>query len=487
MPRTSWIGARVIKRRLATILAADMAGYSRLMEAGEEDVIARQNCHFKELIAPAISAAQGRIVKTTGDGLLAEFTSAGEAVRCALDIQTAMAEREAGSSEDRRIRYRIGINIGDVVIADDDIFGDDVNVAARLEQMAEPGGVCISQMVHQLVQRHLPETFADLGSQSVKNIARPIRVWQWTPQIRAPYRDADDTARTQQIGFCLSPDGVQIAHATVGLGPAVFKAPNWLNHLEYDWSSPIWGPLLQEISRHNRLVRFDQRGNGLSDWDAAEISEAAMQQDMDTVIAACGLKKFAVFAISQGCAIAVRYASRHPERVSCIVMISGFARGALKRGSSDQAALHAATTDIIRLGWGSPNPAYRHLFTENFIPDASPAQKAGFDELQRVASSPENAARINDMNANVDVTDLARNLSVPVLVLHCEGDNRVPLEEGRRLAALIPGARFVTLPGNNHALVPGTPSYDLFIAEFHRFVGKHASDSDTDGDFPASG
>ena len=161
----------------------------------------------------------------------------------------------------------------------------------------------------------------------------------------------------------------------MGKGPAVLKAPNWLNHLEYDWSSLIWGPLLQEVARHNRLVRFDQRGNGLSDWDAPEISEDAMQQDMEAVIAATGLKRFAILAISQGCAIAARYAARHPEQVSCIVMMCGFARGALKRGSTEQAALHAATTDIIRLGWGAPNPAYRHMFTENFIPDASPAQK----------------------------------------------------------------------------------------------------------------
>ena len=462
-----------------------MAGYSRLMEAGEEDIIIRQRNHLKELIAPAINGAQGRIVKTTGDGLLAEFSGARDAVRCAVDIQLAMAEREAQIPEERRIRYRIGINIGDVVVADDDIFGDDVNVAARLEQMAEPGGVCISDMMHQLVHRHLSEEFADLGSQSVKNISRPIRVWQWTPQMREPYRGAQDSAQNQQIGFCASQDNVQIAWATVGQGTAVLKAPNWLNHLEYDWSSPIWGPVLQEVSRHNQLVRFDQRGNGLSDWDVPEISETAMQDDMDAVVAASGLTRFAMLAISQGCAFAVRYGMRHPEKLSCIVMLSGYARGTLKRGSEQQNAVHTATNDIIRIGWGDPNPVYRHMFTENFIPDASLAQKAGFDELQRVASSPQNAARINDMNANVDVSQLASQLRIPVLVMHCEGDKRVPLEEGRRLATLIPGARFMTLPGNNHALVPGTPAYDVFVDEFHRFVDEHASDDDTTGHIPA--
>jgi len=250
-----------------------------------------------------------------------------------------------------------------VVIADDDIFGDDVNVAARLEQMAEPGGVCISDMMHQLVHRHMSEGFADLGSQSVKNISRPIRVWQWTPQMRERYHGAQETARTQQIGFCTAPDGAQIAYATVGQGAAVFKVPNWLNHLEYDWSSPIWGPVLQGISQHNRLVRFDQRGNGLSDWEVPEISGSVMQDDIDAVVSASGLGRFAILAISQGCAIAVRYAARHPEKVRCIVMLAGFARGALRRGSDQQNALHAATTEIIQYWLGRPESslsAYVH-------------------------------------------------------------------------------------------------------------------------------
>ena len=458
-----------MQRRLAAILVADMANYSRLMEADEEEVLTRQRQYRNVLIDPMMQNNRGRIVKTTGDGLLAEFASVGDAVRCALDIQTGMIDLERDRQEDRRIRYRIGINVGDVAVEDNDIFGDDVNVAARLEQMAEPGGLCISDIVYQMIHSRIPEGFVDLGSQSVKNISRPIRVWQWTPQARAPFRVADDTARSQQVEFCIAPDGTQLAYATVGQGPAVLKAPNWLNHLEYDWSSPIWGPLMQDISRHNQLVRFDQRGNGLSDWEPPEVSETAMLHDMETVVAAAGLKRFAIFAASQGCAFAVRYATEHRDRVSCIVMLGGYARGALKRGSSEQIAMHEAMNGIIRHGWGSANPAYRNLFTESLLPDATTAQKAGFDELQRVATSAENAASINDMNASVDVTDLARTLKVPVLVLHSQGDMRVPLEEGRRMAALIPGARFQTLPGNNHMVVSGTPAYDMFLREFHRF------------------
>lgn len=433
----------------------------------------RQRQHRTELIDPEFAKAKGTIIKTTGDGVLAEFPSARAAVLCALRIQSGMQERENDQPEDLRIRYRIGINAGDVIDEDGDLFGDDVNIAARLEQMAEPGGICISNALHQIVGPHIDEQFSDLGSLSVKNISRPIRVWQWTPSERKRFSGADALSRSQKIGFCIAPDGVQLAYATVGEGLPVYKMPNWLNHLEHDWRSPIWGPLLQDMARHHRFVRFDQRGNGLSDWEVEEISDNAMDQDVEAVAKATGLERYAVFAASQGCAIAVRHAVAHPERVRCIVMCGGYARGVLKRGQADKEALHEATTQVIRTGWGSVDPAFRHLFTEMMLPGGSPTQKDSFDELQRVASSAENAARINEMNAHCDVTDLARLVSVPVLVLHAEGDKRIPVEEGRRLAALIPGAEFQTLPGNDHMMLPGTQAYELIRRRFREFVAAH--------------
>ncbi|WP_255456087.1 alpha/beta fold hydrolase [Tropicibacter sp. Alg240-R139] len=452
---------------------ADMAGYSRLIEADEDGILERQRGYRKTLIDPTIAEAQGRIVKTTGDGMMVEFSSPRAAVTCALAIQSGMAKHEKDEPPDTRIQYRIGINIGDVVDEEGDLFGDDINVAARLEQMAEPGGVCLSDALHQLVHSHLDTSFADLGSQSVKNISRLIRVWQWTPQARVRFADQTDLSRTQQIEFCIAPDDVQLAYASVGSGPAVFKMPNWLNHLEHDWLSPIWGPLLQDMARGHQFVRFDQRGNGLSDWEVDEISDDAMAMDVKAVVESSGLDRFAVFAASQGCAIAVRYAVAHPERVRCIVMYGGYARGSLRRGKADQEDLHKATTQVIRAGWGSVTPAFRHMFTEMMMPGASPVQKDSFDELQRVASPAENAARINEMNARCDVSELAKQLRVPVLVLHAEGDKRVPIEEGRRLAALIPGARFQTLPGDNHMLLPGTPAYDSFCRSFRQFLNEH--------------
>src|SRR6516164_7729287 len=172
-------------RRLAAILAADVAGYSRLMGADEEGTHERLKAHRRELVDPKIREHSGRIVKTTGDGMLAEFPSVVDAVRCAAELQRAMIDREAGMPEDRRIRLRIGINLGDVIVEDDDIFGDGVNVAARLEALAEPGGICISRTVRDHIRDKLIYAFEDMGEQSVKNIARPVRVYGLRPEAVA--------------------------------------------------------------------------------------------------------------------------------------------------------------------------------------------------------------------------------------------------------------------------------------------------------------
>jgi class 3 adenylate cyclase len=172
-------------RRLTAILAADVAGYSRLMGADEEGTHERLQAHLRELIEPKISQHRGRTVKNTGDGLLAEFQSVVDAVRCAAEIQLAMAERDVDLAEERRIRFRIGINLGDVIVEADDIFGDGVNVAARLEGLAEPGGICVNRVVRDQVRDRLDYTFDGMGEQQVKSIARPVRVYALRPEARS--------------------------------------------------------------------------------------------------------------------------------------------------------------------------------------------------------------------------------------------------------------------------------------------------------------
>jgi class 3 adenylate cyclase/pimeloyl-ACP methyl ester carboxylesterase len=462
-----------MERRLAAILSADMAGYSRLMEQDEDGVLQRQKAHRREMIDPEIASRSGRIVKTTGDGMLVEFASAQDAVRCAIDIQTAMVEREHASAMDSRIIYRIGINLGDIVFDEGDVFGDGVNVAARLQGLSEPGGVCVSDIVHQAVGDRIRDPFRDMGSQRVKNISRPIRVWQWAPDSPPDETELAEVALRQRVRFAAARDGVQIAWASIGEGSPVLKAPNWLNHLEYEWRSPVWGPVFTELARHCQLVRFDQRGTGLSDWEVNEISQDAMIGDTATIADAAGLERFALLGISQGCAFSIRYAVENPDRVTCLVLLGGYLRGRLKRPDPEQKKLYEALAMTIRDGWGSPNPVFRHFFTSNFIPDAPPETAASFDELQRIAASPENALRLWEMNAQVEATDMAKRVSVPTLVLHCTGDRVAPLEEGRQMAKFIPDASFVELPGNNHALLAGTPAFDQFFEEVTAFLAKH--------------
>ncbi len=465
--------AERVVRRLAAILAADMVAFSRLMELDEEGTIARQKAHRAESIDPTIELHHGSIVKTTGDGMLIVFESVIDAVNCAVEIQSAMETRENATPDAARIRYRIGINLGDIIIDADDIFGDGVNVAARLETLAQPAGICVSDVVYQTVEGKLDLVFDDLGEQKVKNIAKPIHAWQWRNADQKS-EDSVSSGANQEIRFCMAPDGVQIAYATVGSGPPLVKAPNWMSHLEYDWQSPIWRHLMRELAREHKLIRFDQRGNGLSDWDVDEISFDSFVHDLETVVDAAGLERFDLFGVSQGCAISVAYTVRHPERVNRLVLYGGYARGMRKRGSQVEIEQAEAMLTLIRHGWGQDNPAFRQMFTSAFVPDATPQQMDWFNELQRISTSPENAVRNRNANFDVDVSNLLGRVATPTLVLHCRDDGIIPFSEGRRMAAMIPEARFVALEGRNHLILDNEPAWPRFLEEIGVFLSADA-------------
>jgi len=277
-------------------------------------------------------------------------------------------------------------------------------------------------------------------------------------------------ALRHEIHFCTASDGVRIAYAEVGTGPPLLKAANWLNHLEYDWESPIWSPLLHELAAAHRLIRYDARGNGLSDWEVDDISFEAFVRDLESVVEATGIQRFALLGISQGCAVSIAYAVRHPERVSHLVLYGGFARGKRKRGSPQDIEQADAVLTLIRQGWGQENPAFRQIFTSLFIPGATAEQVQWFNELQQRTTSPENAARIRRAVDDIDVTDLLARVAVPTLVLHCRSDAGQPFEEGRTLAAGIRGARFVALEGHNHVILEGDPGWRRFLYEVKSFL-----------------
>ena len=281
----------------------------------------------------------------------------------------------------------------------------------------------------------------------------------------------------QQIRICTSPDGVRLAYAVSGSGPALVKAANWLNHLEHDWQSPVWRHWWRELGTRHRLLRYDQRGCGLSDRDVDDLSIGAWVRDLETVVQAAKVERFALLGLSQGASICVAYAAKHPAKVTHLILHGGNARGRLHRDLTPPQAVEAETLiNVIRVGWGQDNPAFRQLFSTQVMPEASAAQMGWLNELARLATSPENAARLERAFQHIDVTDLAPKVTTPTLVLHARNDAAVPFEEGRRLAALIPGAHFVPLDGRNHILSEDEPAWRRFLEEMDRFLRTASSE-----------
>ncbi len=280
------------------------------------------------------------------------------------------------------------------------------------------------------------------------------------------------TQLRQQIRFCTSTDGVRIAYATSGSGAPLVKTANWLNHLEFDWESPIWHHMFRALSHDNTLVRYDSRGNGLSDWNVENLTLDALVCDLKAVVDAAGVERFPLFAMSQGCAVAVEFAVRHPERVSKLILYGGYVSGWRVGPDSDFAAQTEALITLTRTGWGRDNPAYRQVFTSLFIPGATPEQMDWFNELQRITTSPENAARLLSALGDINVADRLPLVTQPTLVLHARNDARVSYGDGRKLAMGIPGARFVTLEGQNHLILEQEPAWPRFLAEMRQFLAE---------------
>ncbi|MET0441313.1 MAG: alpha/beta fold hydrolase [Casimicrobiaceae bacterium] len=275
---------------------------------------------------------------------------------------------------------------------------------------------------------------------------------------------------TQQIRFGASADGTRIAYATAGTGAPLVKVSNWLSHLEFDWQSPVWSHLLRELSTGHMLVRYDERGCGLSDWDA-ELSFDAWVRDLETVVDACGLARFPLLGTSQGASIAIAYAVRHPERVSHLILHGGYARGRLfwERSPFSQEEAEVMIR-LAELGWGQDNPAFRQFFTTQFIPGGSPEQHQWFNELERISTSPRNAGRFMRVFNAIDVVALLSQVACPTLVSHGIHDARVPFEEGRLIATHIPGARFLPLETQNHLMLEGEPAWQRWVEEFRAFL-----------------
>jgi class 3 adenylate cyclase/pimeloyl-ACP methyl ester carboxylesterase len=456
-------------RKLAAIMAVDVVGYSRLM--GEDEAgTAKAVREHRKAAAPIVAGLGGRVVKTMGDGVLLEFPSVVAAVECAVTIQNMMVERNVDTPEARRIVYRIGVHLGDVLIDGDDILGEGVNIAARLESICEPGGVSISRAVYDQISGKLALGFRTLGLRKLKNIAKAVEVFAIDYVDKTDDAPASDDANVAQtIKYCRAPDGVRLAYAISGSGPLLVKSGNWMNHLEYDWESPIWRHVFRGLSRGHTLVRYDARGNGMSDWDVDKLSLDAWVTDLETVVDVIGVERFPLLGISQGGAVAVAYSLRHPERVSHLILYGAFALGGKKRSPAEKEMRDAMTT-LMRLGWGADNPSFRQMFTGRFIPGGTHEQADYFNELQLKTTSPECAARYFDAVGDFHITDLLPRVKTQTLVMHVRDDQVVPFEAGRQLAASIPGAHFIALPGRNHLFLEHEPASHRFFEEIRLFL-----------------
>ena len=383
---------------------------------------------------------------------LAAERAAAERLRCSLlhrhVISTAM------SPQDRLPWVREWL--------DADPFNTDA--AAQLQSTLRQLG---RQDDAEVAKRSFANAISDAGLPSVQ--AHPVA--PFPAAAVAPH----DMLQRQKIQFCQASDGVRLAYACVGDGPPLVKAANWLNHLELDWDAPIWAPLFQELARDHMFVRYDERGNGMSQCKVADISFDAFVRDLETVVDAAGIERFPLLGISQGCAVAIEYAVRHPERVSHLILWGGYAAGWRINATPDVIEEREAIITLVRQGWGRTDAAYRQVVTATFMPSASAEELDWFNIFQRQTVGALNAARYLEVFADIDVRGVLKDVQAPTLVMHARGDQRIPLSVGGKLAAEIPGAEFVTLDSDNHLLLGREPASLAFVAHVRQFLSTPVS------------
>lgn len=290
----------------------------------------------------------------------------------------------------------------------------------------------------------------------------------------------------QRIRYVRASDGVKIAWAEAGAGPPLVKAANWLTHLEEEWRSPVWRHWMEFLSSRFRFVRYDERGCGMTDWNVGDLSLDRWVEDLETVVEAAGLAEpVTLLGISQGAAICVAYAVRHPERVSRLILYGGYARGWTHRGEAEGAREYNAIIELVRTSWGKENPAFRQIFTSRFIPGGTDEQLEWWNELCRKTTTPANAAALMAARSAIQATHLLPLVQAPTLVIHARHDEVCPITAGRYLAAGIPGAQFVELDSRNHVLLENEPAWERFKEVVLEFAGLEGGAGDESRAFAA--
>jgi DNA-binding SARP family transcriptional activator/pimeloyl-ACP methyl ester carboxylesterase len=334
---------------------------------------------------------------------------------------------------------------------------------ALVEQLGIDPNLALGRLEGAIL-RHEPELDWAAPGRSLMPV--PVATVENAPVERASEHE-------QEIRFCHATDGTRIAYSIVGSGPPLVRAANWMTHLDYDHESPLRRHWTEDIALARALLRYDERGCGMSDWNVDRFDFDAWVEDLEAVVDSAKLDRFPLLGASQGGAVAVAFAVRHPERVSHMVLYGSYARGRRRRAESQgQRSEAALDVELARIGWGRDDPSFRQVFTSQFLPDGSRAAWDSFNELQRRTTSPENAVRFLETFADIDVTAEAPQVRCPTLILHARDDHRVPSSAARELAALIPGSRLVLLPGRNHLLTRDEPAWPLFLGELDRFLSE---------------
>lgn len=351
-------------------------------------------------------------------------------------------------------------------------------------------GAGMLQRQQELMDRLWPDSFVEPNNLQY-NVSLIRRVLEGAPAVELQtvrgqgYRLVAEVTRSEQPGvatargsgaqqmyFCKAEDGARLAYARLGAGPPVVKAANWLSHLELDWRFPVWPHWLELLSRRHTLVRYDARGNGMSDWAPPEMGFECFVSDLATVLDSAGVQRAPLIGLSQGASVAVAYAARHPERVSGLVLIGGCARGWRAKNNPELTRQFEAMMVLMRQGWGGRNAAFRQIFTTTFFPDASRELAEAFNELQRLTTTPDNAADLLSALGDIDIRAELPRVAVPTLVLHSREDAVVPMKDGVELASGIGGARFVPLDSRNHVVLPTEPAWTRFAGEIEGFLSQ---------------
>jgi len=468
------------ERKLLAILFTDVVGYTALTERDEARAVRVRDRH-RELVKTLVVQFDGEVVDATGDESLSVFPSALLAVDCALALQAALRD-------DPNLHVRVGIHLGDVLRRGHEVIGEGVNVAARIRPLAEPGGICVSDAVWKQVHSRPHLAAHSLGVQTMKNVSdrfevfaldtasqKPQTAWHRRPAIRValgalstlvlgaalyvPNRAAILATVAlqlpkligpqieQQIAFATTSDDVRVAYATSGQGSPLVFVLGWATHLTEGIGSPLYDGFgtVRSFSEAHRYVRYDGRGFGLSERTVSDFSLDARVRDLEAVADAAGLERFSILAVSAGGPTGVAYTVRHPERVSRLVLASTFA-GSLQ-GDREYAERLARMFELFQVDWESP--VVRSMAVEWINPGADEViRRISIEFFRRSGDGPNVAAFLNEL-LRIDASELAQQIRVPTLVIHARDDAPVPLELGRRLASLIPSARFEIVSGGH--------------------------------------